>query len=79
MAIKAGAPIVPVACSGAHRLMKKRSLVLWPGEILVEFLPPIDAMAYTLETRDKLNGLLHDTLAAALPPHQRPIGFPGAV
>ena len=79
MAIKAGAPIVPVACSGAHRLMKKRSLVLRPGEILVEFLPPIDASAYTLETRDKLNDLVHDTLAAALPSDQRPIGFPGAV
>jgi 1-acyl-sn-glycerol-3-phosphate acyltransferase len=78
MAIKAGAPIVPVACSGAHLLMKKRSLVLRPGEILVEFLPPIDASAYSLETRDKLNDLLHDTLAAALPPDQRPIGFPGA-
>ncbi|HXM90615.1 MAG TPA: lysophospholipid acyltransferase family protein [Candidatus Dormibacteraeota bacterium] len=78
MAIKAGAPIVPVACSGAHRLMKKRSLVLRPGEIVVEFLPPIDASAYTLETRDKLNDMVHDSLAAALPPDQRPIGFPGA-
>jgi 1-acyl-sn-glycerol-3-phosphate acyltransferase len=78
MVIKAGAPIVPVACSGAHRLMKKRSLVLRPGEIVVEFLPPIDASAYSLETRDKLNDLVHDTLAAALPPDQRPIGFPGA-
>jgi 1-acyl-sn-glycerol-3-phosphate acyltransferase len=79
MAIKAGAPIVPVACSGAHRLMKKRSLVLRPGEIVVEFLSPIDASAYSLETRDKLNDLVHDTLVAALPPDQRPIGFPGAL
>jgi 1-acyl-sn-glycerol-3-phosphate acyltransferase len=78
MAIKAAAPIVPVACSGAQRLMKKRSLVLRPGEIVVEFLPPIDASAYSLETRDKLNDLVHDTLAAALPPDQRPLGFPGA-
>jgi len=78
IAIKAGSPIVPVACSGAHRLMKKKSLVLRPGEIVVEFLLPVDASAYTLETRDKLNDLLHDTIAAALPPDQRPIGFPGA-
>jgi hypothetical protein len=58
--------------------MKKRSLVLRPGEIVVEFLPPVEASAYTLETRDKLNDLLHDAIAAALPPDQRPIGFPGA-
>jgi 1-acyl-sn-glycerol-3-phosphate acyltransferase len=78
MAIKAGAPIVPVACSGAHRLMKKRSLVLHPGEILVEFLPPINPCTFSLDDRDALNDLVHDTLAAGLPPEQRPVGFPGA-
>lgn len=79
MAIKAGAPIVPVACSGAHRLMRKRSFVLRSGEILVEFLAPVDPSSFSLETRDDLNDLVHDTLAAGLPPDQRPIGFPGAV
>ncbi|MDP9338726.1 MAG: 1-acyl-sn-glycerol-3-phosphate acyltransferase [Acidobacteriota bacterium] len=79
MAIKAGAPIVPVACSGAHLLMKKRSLVLHSGEILVEFLQPIDSSRYSHESRDTLNDLVHETLAAGLPPDQRPIGFPGAI
>jgi len=32
MAIEAGVPIVPVACSGAHRIMKKKSLVIRPGK-----------------------------------------------
>jgi len=36
MAIKAKVPIVPVACSGAHRVMRKRSLQVYPGEILVD-------------------------------------------
>jgi hypothetical protein len=67
-----------VACSGAHRLMKKRSLVLHPGEILVEFLPPINPCTFSLDDRDALNDLVHDTLAAGLPPEQRPVGFPGA-
>lgn len=79
MAIKAGAPIVPVACSGAHLLMKKRSLVMHPGEILVEFLQPIDPKGFLLEDRDALNDLVHFELALGLPPEQRPIGFPGAV
>jgi len=78
MAIKAGVPLVPVACSNAHRIMRKRSLKIYPGEILVEFLPPIDSAQYSLEQRDELNQRLHDDLAAALPPDQRPIGFPGA-
>jgi len=78
MAIKAGVPIVPIVCSGAHRVMEKRSLVIHPGEILVEFLEPIDTSKYTFEERERLNELVHDAMAAALPPDQRPIGFSGA-
>ena len=78
MAIKAGAPIVPIACSGAHRIMRKRSLEIHPGEILVEFLAPIDASQYTFEEREQLNAAVHDALAAGLPPDQRPSGFRGA-
>jgi len=78
MAINSGVPIVPMACSGAHRVMEKRSLVMHPGEILVEFLQPIDASQFTMEERDTLNEKVHDAMAAGLPPDQRPLGFPGA-
>jgi len=78
LAIKAGAPIVPVLCSGAQRVMAKRALRIYPGEILVEFLEPIDASQYTWEERDALNQRVHDAMAAGLPPDQRPLGFPGA-
>ena len=78
MAITAGVPIVPMVCSGAHRVMGKRSLVIHPGEILVEFLQPIDASKYSLEERDDLNEHVRQVMAAGLPPHQRPVGFPGA-
>jgi 1-acyl-sn-glycerol-3-phosphate acyltransferase len=52
--------------------MQKRSLVIHPGEIVVEFLEPIDASKYTFEERDVLNQRVHDALAAALPPDQQP-------
>ncbi len=78
MAITAGVPIVPMVCSGAHRVMEKRSLVIHPGEILVEFLQPIDASKYSLEERDALNEHVRQVMAAGLPPDQRPVGFPGA-
>jgi len=78
MAIKAKVPIVPVACSGAHRVMRKRSLRIYPGEILVEFLEPIDPSKYSFEDRDALNDRVHDAMAAGLPPDQRPLDFPGA-
>jgi 1-acyl-sn-glycerol-3-phosphate acyltransferase len=78
LGIKAGVPIVPVLCSGAHRVMAKRSMVIRPGEIVVEFLEPIDAAEYTLEERDALRRRVHDAMAAGLPADQRPVGFPGA-
>ena len=78
MAIKAGVPLVPIACSNAHRIMRKREMRIYPGEILVEFLPAIDSSQYTFEQREVLNQRLHDELAAGLPPDQRPLGFPGA-
>ncbi len=74
IAIKAGVPIVPIICSGAHRIMEKRSLIIHPGEIVVEFLPPIDAAKYSFEERDALNQQVHDAMAAALPPDQQPAG-----
>ena len=78
MAIKAGVPIVPMICSGAHRIMEKRSLVIHPGEIVVEFLEPIDASQYSLEERDILNQKVHDAMAAALPADQRPLATEGS-
>jgi 1-acyl-sn-glycerol-3-phosphate acyltransferase len=72
MAINAGVQIVPVACSGAHRVMEKRSLVIHPGEIVVDFLEPIDAAKYTFARRDELNDRVRVALAAGLPEDQRP-------
>lgn len=79
MAIKSGVPLVPVACSGAHHVMEKRKLKIKPGDILVEFLDPIDSTKYSVDEREALIKELHDRVAAGLPPDQRPLGFPGAL
>jgi 1-acyl-sn-glycerol-3-phosphate acyltransferase len=73
MAIKAGVPIVPMVCAGAHKVMEKRSLVIHPGVITVEFLEPIDTTEYTFEWRDDLNRRLRAAMAAALPEEQKPL------
>jgi 1-acyl-sn-glycerol-3-phosphate acyltransferase len=72
MAIEAGIPIVPVACSGAHRIMKKNSLLIHPGEVTVRFGPPIDVSGSTNESRHDLARRVHDAIAAALPADQKP-------
>jgi 1-acyl-sn-glycerol-3-phosphate acyltransferase len=78
MAIKSGAPIVPIACSGAHRVMEKRKLSIKSGHILVEFLDPIDSTKFSFDEREALVQELRDRLASGLPTDQRPVGFPGA-
>ncbi len=72
VAIDAGVPVVPVACSGAHLVMKKRSLIIRPGRVTVRFGKPVDASAYTVEQRDELAQRVHDVVAALLPEDQKP-------
>jgi 1-acyl-sn-glycerol-3-phosphate acyltransferase len=72
MAIEAGVPIVPVACAGAHRIMKKNSLVIRPGKVTVRFGKPIDVSGYTVDQRTALAKRLHDVVAAQLPDDQKP-------
>jgi len=72
MAIEARVPIVPVACAGAHRIMKKNSLVIHPGKVTVRFGKPVDASGYTVEQRTTLALLVHDAVAAQLPDDQKP-------
>ncbi len=72
MAIEAGIPIVPLACSGAQRVMKKKSLVIHPGKVKVQFGKPIDAAGYTVEQRDALAIRVHDAIADQLPEDQKP-------
>src|SRR5579872_6359189 len=72
MAIEAGVPIVPVACSGAHRVMKKNSLIIHPGKVTVRFGKPVEVTGYTIEQRDALAKKVHDAVAAQLPDDQKP-------
>ena len=72
LAIRAGVPVVPVACSGAHRVVAKKSFRIRPGEVVVRFCPAIDAAQYTMAQRNELAHRVHDAIAAALPPDQKP-------
>lgn len=72
LAIKAGVPVVPVACIGAHRVLAKNSYRIRPGEIVVRFCPAVDAAEYSLNRRNELAERVHAAIAAALPPDQKP-------
>ena len=74
LAIQAGAPIVPVAIGGTHRLMRKGHWAIQPGEVTVRFGAPIDPSQFATRRggRDLL-GTIESAVAAALPPDQQPL------
>ena len=66
MAIKAQAPIVPVAITGGLDAMRKGSRVIWPAIITVEFLPPVPTAGCTIEDRDAIVDRVRQPIADAL-------------
>lgn len=54
MAIKAQAPVVPVAVSGGRAAMRKGSPLIWPATVHVEFAPPVPTSGLTVDDRDAL-------------------------
>jgi 1-acyl-sn-glycerol-3-phosphate acyltransferase len=54
MAIKAQAPIVPVAIQGGRAAMRRGSWIIWPATISIRVGVPIETAGLTLENRDQL-------------------------
>ena len=54
LAIKSGAPIVPISIIGSGDIMQKRSLKINPGKITMVIDKPIDVSGYTIENRSAL-------------------------
>ena len=66
MAIKAGAPLVPVAISGGRTAMQRGSAVIRPVRISIRVGPPIETADVDLDDRDQLIGLVRERIAALL-------------
>ena len=66
MALKGGAPVVPVAIKGARDAMKKGSLIIRPVRITVSFGTPIEAAGLTMDDRDTLIARTRAAVAAQL-------------
>jgi 1-acyl-sn-glycerol-3-phosphate acyltransferase len=54
MAIKAQAPVVPVAVSGGRDAMHKGSRLIWPATVTVAMMPAIPTSGLTMDDRDRL-------------------------
>jgi len=66
MAIKAQAPVVPVAIVGARNAMRKGSLVIQPVTVRVRFGQPVETAGLTLADRDQLSAIVRDKVEGLL-------------
>ena len=72
MAIEAGVPIVPLACSGAHRVMKKKSLIIHAGKrFAVSFGKTNRRRRIYRRPAGRLCAGVHDAIADQLPEDPR--------
>ena len=66
MAIKAQAPIVPMAVQGARDAMQKGSLIVRPATLSIRVGEPIETAGLTLNDRDALIATTRERIAALL-------------
>jgi 1-acyl-sn-glycerol-3-phosphate acyltransferase len=73
MAIKAGAPIVPVSISGSRHLMRKGDWRIYPGTIRIRFHDPVPTEGSRLEDRGKIIARVRQAILSGLEPDERPL------
>jgi 1-acyl-sn-glycerol-3-phosphate acyltransferase len=66
MAIKAQAPIVPVAVQGGRDSMRKGSWIVRPVTVSIRIGEPIESAGFTLDRRDELIATARERIAALL-------------
>jgi 1-acyl-sn-glycerol-3-phosphate acyltransferase len=66
MAIKAQAPIVPVAIQGGRAAMRRGSWLIWPATARIAVGCPIETSGVPLDARDALIERVRDAIAALL-------------
>jgi len=66
IAIRAGAPIVPLVLIGTHDVLPMHSSIVRPGRVTLRVLPPIETTALTLKDRGRLTEQLHELIGNQL-------------
>lgn len=66
MAIRAQAPIVPVAISGGRNAMRRGSALIYPVHVTVRIGEPVSTVGYTLDQRDALIAIVRERIEGLL-------------
>jgi 1-acyl-sn-glycerol-3-phosphate acyltransferase len=73
MALKAGAPIVPISISGSSKIMPKGKFVIRPGRVRITFHEPVPTAGLTIEDRDDLIQRVRQAILSGLEKDEWPL------
>lgn len=63
LAIKSGAPIIPVSIYGTDKILPRKRLILGEGKIIKILVhPPIDSSSFTMENKEDLMSLVREAI-----------------
>ncbi len=72
MAMKVGAPIVPISISGSSKIMAKGKFVIHPGRVRITVHEPVATEGHTLDDRQGIMERVRQALLAGLTPEEWP-------
>jgi len=73
MAIKAGAPIVPISVSGSNKIMPKGKFVMRPGGVRITFHQPVATEGSAMEDRPLIMDRVRQAILAGLEKDEWPL------
>jgi 1-acyl-sn-glycerol-3-phosphate acyltransferase len=73
MAIKAGAPIVPISVSGSNKIMPKGKFVIRPGRVRITFHEPVATEGSAMEDRHLIIDRVRQAILAGLDKDEWPV------
>ncbi len=73
MAIRAGAPIIPISISGSHQIMEKGKLAIRPGTVQITVHDPISTAEYAVDDREQLADRVREAILTGLEPAEWPV------
>jgi 1-acyl-sn-glycerol-3-phosphate acyltransferase len=73
MAIKAGAPIVPISVSGSNKIMPKGEFVIRPGCVRITFHEPVPTEGFAIADRQIIINRVRQAILAGLEKDEWPL------
>jgi 1-acyl-sn-glycerol-3-phosphate acyltransferase len=73
MAIKAGAPVVPISISGGRKIMPKGKFVMRPGLVRITFHEPVSTEGLTIEDRQLVIDRVREAILSGLEENEWPL------